>query len=189
MKNFLKNLYTKLEKENQKMLTPHEQTIADSIYIFLSHEINEMSNIIVEEEKAQKEAMENPDLSGRTHYDLNRMKNILDIVNAVNLSIGMLIAKTSENVMQRSKSNIAKLIMTPQDLCHARSERKLDMSTISPIHPHEIQDYKGAVPEPFKMSMKRIHSLIDQENVFGVFAPIYPLLGKNIQKLYIITGV
>lgn len=189
MKNFLKNLYTKFEKNSEHVLTPQEQAIADSVNIFLSHEINEMKNIIIEEQNAQKESEKDPESTGRPQYDIETMTEVLSVLGTVHMSIGMLISMTAQAVMSRSQSNIARVMLTPQDLCHAKSERKLDMSTISPVHPHEIQMYKGNFPESFKISMRRIHKLIEQENVFGVFAPIYPLLGKSIQKLYIITRI
>ena len=188
MRNLLKNLYTTFESNAEKMLTPHEQNVADSVFHFLNHELEEMKAIIIEEVNAQKKEEKDPSPVPRTNYDVEKMEKVFNLVTSVSMGINFLSVQTSQIIMQRGQSSMAKMMLTPQELCYVRGKRKLDPSTIAPVHPHEVKEYSGNFPPSFKQSMKRIHALLDQENVFAIFAPVYPLLGKSLQNLYVITS-
>lgn len=188
MRNLLKNLYTTFESNTEKMLTPQEHMLADSAFHFLNHEIEEMKNIILEEENAQKEEAKNPSDIPRINFDINKMQKVLNLVKSVSMSINLLSVKTTKIIMERSKSNIAKIMLSPEELCYVRGTRKIDPASIPPVHPHEVFEFRGNFPESFKRSMKRINALIDQERLFATFAPVYPQLGKNLQYLYVITS-
>jgi len=188
MKNLLRNLFTTFESNTQEMLTPQEQHVADTAINFLLQEYHEMSMIIEEEKRAQKEEKIESILIKRQQYDIAPMESIIGVIDAVIISLRRLSAETSQMVLNRSQSNLAKMMLTPEQMCHVKGSRKFDVSTLSPIHPHQISAFKGNFPPSFVNDMSKVHNLIEQENIFATFAPVNQQLGKSLQFLYIITS-
>jgi hypothetical protein len=162
--------------------------LAESTIWFLETELVELNYIISEEQKAQDDDERNPPLVPREHFDIEKMKKFVWLIESIINGLNFLSSRTNQLMQQRSRSSIAKIVMTPEQMCEVRGTRKLDMSAFPPIMPHEIQDVIGKVPLKFKQQARKIHQWIEQENVFGSLGPVFPPLGKNIQQLYVITG-
>ena len=188
MRNLLKNIFTKFEAGTKHMLTVDEKNVADTFINFIQHELYEMENLIIEEKNIQEEDAANPPAVPRKYYNTDKMTRITNLMKSIIISMNRLSSETTRIQNERSQSTLAHMMLTPEQFCHVRGSRKLDPSSLTPVHPHEVQHYMGDYPIAFKSCSKRVNSIIEQENIFAIFAPVNLELGKSIQALFVITS-
>ena len=182
MKNLLKNLYLNLSGETNKLLTQEELGIADNAIHLFQSEIYEMDIIINQEKEKVKTDVSN------SIYNIDNMVKIRQIVHGVMVGMNFLSANTYNRLKERSNSLLANLMLSPDNACEVKGNRKFDISSIPIVLPHTLSEYKNNFPDSFLQCLRRIKHTIENEKLFSTFAPIDPLLGRNFSLLFSITS-